>query len=76
MKQVTIHQAKTHLSRLIKEALEGEEIVIAKGNQPMVKLVVVPEMRKQRQIGTDPNFILYMAEDFDAPLEDFADYMS
>ena len=76
MKQVTIHQAKTHLSRLIKEALEGEEIVIAKGNQPMVKLVVVPEMRKQRQIGIDPNFILYMAEDFDAPLEDFADYMS
>ena len=75
MKQVTIHQAKTHLSRLIKEALEGEEIVIAKGNQPMVKLVVVPEMRKQRQIGANPDFILHMAEDFDAPLEDFADYM-
>ena len=76
MKQVTIHQAKTHLSRLIKEALEGEEIIIAKGNQPMVKLVVVPEMRKQRQIGIAPDFVLYMADDFDAPLEDFADYMS
>ncbi len=76
MKQVTIYQAKTHLSRLIKEALEGEEVIIAKGNQPMVKLVVVPEMRKQRKLGTAPDFIQYMADDFDAPLEEFADYMS
>ncbi len=74
-KQVTIHQAKTHLSRLIREALEGHEIIIARGNQPLVKLEVVPEVRRRRQLGTAKGVILFMAEDFDAPLEDFADYM-
>lgn len=75
MTQVTIHEAKTHLSRLIKRALEGEEIVIAKGKQPMVKLVVVPEMRKSRTIGGAKDVILHIANDFDAPLDDFAEYM-
>lgn len=36
MTQVTIHEAKTHLSKLIQLALEGEEILIAKGKQPLV----------------------------------------
>jgi antitoxin (DNA-binding transcriptional repressor) of toxin-antitoxin stability system len=76
MAQVTIHEAKTHLSKLIQRALEGEEIIIAKGKQPMVKLVVVPEMRKGRRIGGAHDVILDMAEDFNAPLDDFAEYMS
>lgn len=76
MAQVTIHEAKTHLSKLIQRALEGEEIIIAKGKQPMVKLVVVPEMRKGRRIGGAQDVILDMAEDFNAPLDDFAEYMS
>ncbi len=75
-KQVTIHQAKTHLSRLIREALEGNEIIIARGDQPLVKLTVVPEMQTERQLGTAKGLILYMADDFDAPLEDFAEYMA
>ncbi len=75
MKQVTIHEAKTHLSRLIKEALAGEEVIIAKGKKPLVKLVVLPEARQQRRIGGAPDFIKFMADDFDAPLEEFEDYM-
>ena len=75
MRQVTIHEAKTHLSRLIQQALDGEEIVIAKGKQPLVKLVVVPEMRKQRRLGGAPDLVKYMAEDFDDPLDMFAEYM-
>jgi prevent-host-death family protein len=39
MKIVNMHQAKTHLSRLIDEAVAGEEVVIAKAGKPMVKLV-------------------------------------
>lgn len=76
MAQVTIHEAKTHLSKLIQRALEGEEIIIAKGKQPMVKLVVVPEMRQGRRLGGAQDVILDMAEDFNAPLDDFAEYMS
>lgn len=75
MKQVTIHQAKTHLSRLIQEALAGEEVIIAKGKKPLVKLTVLPEARQRRRIGGAPDFIKFMADDFDAPLEEFEDYM-
>jgi prevent-host-death family protein len=41
--QVTIHAAKTNLSKLIEAALSGEEVVIAKGKTPVVKLVPVPK---------------------------------
>ncbi|MDE2923900.1 MAG: type II toxin-antitoxin system prevent-host-death family antitoxin [Acidobacteriota bacterium] len=74
MHQVNIHEAKTHLSRLIREALEGEEVVIAKGNRPLVRLDVLPEARGARRLGTVPGLIVRMDEDFDAPLEDFDDY--
>jgi antitoxin (DNA-binding transcriptional repressor) of toxin-antitoxin stability system len=51
MTQVTIHQAKTNLSRLIQKALQGEEVVIAKRDQPLVKLQVVLENKPQRRFG-------------------------
>ena len=43
MQQVTVHAAKTNLSKLIDAALAGEEIVIAKGNKPVVRLVAIPQ---------------------------------
>lgn len=43
--QVTVHKAKTDLSKLIDAALNGEEVVIAKGKAPAVKLVPVEETR-------------------------------
>lgn len=75
MHQVTIHEAKTNLSRLIQEVLAGEEVIIAKGKHPLVKLVVVPELQKQRRIGGAQGMIVSMADDFDAPLDDFTEYM-
>ena len=75
MRQVNVHEAKTHLSRLIREALEGEEVVIARGNRPLVRLEVLPEARKPRRLGTERGLIVRMDEDFDAPLEDFAGYV-
>lgn len=74
MTQVTIHEAKTHLSKLIQKALVGEEIIIAKGQKPLVKLVALPEAQKQRRIGGAKGVILYMADDFDAPLPEFKEY--
>lgn len=74
MTRVTIHEAKTQLSRLIKQALEGEEIVIARGKEPLVKLVPLPEQRRARRIGGAQGLIEHMAEDFDAPLDAFKDY--
>ena len=73
MKVVNIHEAKTHLSRLIQEALEGEEIVIARGNEPVVRLVLVESARPKRSVGWVKGKVT-MAPDFDAPLDDFSDY--
>ena len=75
MHKVTIHEAKTHLSRLIQEALAGEEVIIAKGNEPLVKLTVLPSARPGRKVGSAPDLVEYMADDFNSPLDDMAEYM-
>jgi len=43
MQQVTVHAAKTNLSKLIDAAMAGEEIIIAKGSKPVVRLVAIPQ---------------------------------
>lgn len=48
MKQVSIHHAKTHLSRLIEEAAAGDPFVIAKAGQPMVEVRAVPDRPQSR----------------------------
>ena len=75
MHQVTIHEAKTHLSALIKEALAGEEILIAKNKDPLVKLSPLPNVKISRKIGGANGIINKMADDFLSPLDDFTDYM-
>jgi prevent-host-death family protein len=47
----TVHQAKTQLSKLIAAALEGEEVIIARGAKPVVKLTPVEPARKKRVFG-------------------------
>jgi antitoxin (DNA-binding transcriptional repressor) of toxin-antitoxin stability system len=73
--QVNIHEAKTQLSKLIQAALSGKEVIIAKGNKPVVRLDVLPDIRSHREIGNAKGLILSMADDFDEPLDDFRDYM-
>ena len=52
MPTVKIHHAKTHLSRLIEKACEGEEIIIARGDQPLVRLQPLREKKGQRKPGS------------------------
>jgi prevent-host-death family protein len=73
MSQVNIHEAKTHLSRLVDEAVRGGEVIIARGNKPLVKLVPVAEARPPRRLGTAAGKVR-MSEDFDEPLPDFDEY--
>jgi len=49
---VTIHQAKTNLSRLIQKVSEGEEVIIARGSRPVARLVPVGEVKGKRQPGS------------------------
>ena len=74
MFQVNVHQAKTNLSKLIQKVLNGEEVIIAKGNKPVVKLVLVDNLKPERRLGTAEGKIK-IADDFIGPLEDFKEYM-
>lgn len=53
MRTVNVHEAKTHLSRLIERAAKGEPFIIAKSGKPMVKVVALdtPETAKVRRVG-------------------------
>jgi prevent-host-death family protein len=65
MKTVNIHEAKTHLSRLVEAAANGESFVIAKAGKPMAKVVPLEEApKKKRRIGVlDGQF--FIPEDLD-----------
>jgi prevent-host-death family protein len=69
METITIHKAKTQLSRLIEKACRGEEIVIARGKKPVVKLVPVEVPPKKRTLGLWKGLISYTPDAFD-PLTD------
>ncbi|MCP3931568.1 MAG: type II toxin-antitoxin system Phd/YefM family antitoxin [Bacteroidetes bacterium] len=75
MTKVNIAEAKAHFSEIIQKALLGEEIIIAKGHKPLVKLVPLSKPDKKRIPGSAVEQLLYVADDFDAPLDDFKDYM-
>lgn len=74
MHQVNIEEAKTHLPDLIDAAVNGEEVIIAKDEQRLVKLVPVARAKPRPQFGSAKGLIK-MSGDFDDPLEDFAEYM-
>jgi prevent-host-death family protein len=67
MPVITIHHAKTNLSRLIKKAAAGEEIIIARGDKPVARLVAVGEIKGKRQPGALKGK-LHVGPEFFAPL--------
>jgi prevent-host-death family protein len=68
MAEVNVHEAKTHLSRLLLRVAGGEEIVIARAGKPVARLVPI-EPEPQRVFGQDEG-LFEVPEDFDAPLPD------
>lgn len=68
MKSVNIHEAKTQLSALIAAVEAGEEVIISRANKPVVKLIAMENRRGQRVPGLHKGAVLYISEDFDAPL--------
>ena len=67
METVNIHEAKTHLSRLIERVVRGEEIVIAKAGKPVARLVGYSKEIAPRQAGQWKGLV-HIRDDFDAPL--------
>ncbi len=80
MPYVTIENPDSQLAQLVKQATHGEEVIIVHDHKPVAKLVSLPEASENPQpkrpgFGSGKYALIYMADDFDAPLEDFKDYM-
>ena len=68
MATVNIHEAKTHLSRLLARVAKGEEVIIAKGGKPIARLIPVQKAQRMDQLLGIDKGRLWFADDFDAPL--------
>ncbi|AFZ37508.1 prevent-host-death family protein [Stanieria cyanosphaera PCC 7437] len=69
MKITNIHEAKTHLSRLIELVIAGEEVIIAKAGKPLVKLIPYEATKQPRTPGSWEGKVI-MSDDFDEELPD------
>ncbi len=74
MTHVDVQQAGEIFSELMELVASGNEIIIDRDKRPFAKLVPLARVKKQRQFGSAKGMII-MAEDFDEPLDDFAEYM-
>ena len=68
MKQVNMHEAKTHLSELVDEAKKGDPFVIAKSGKPQVVVYAYQSIRAQKRTGFMPD--IEIPEDFDIMMTD------
>ena len=76
VKEVGTYEAKTHFSKLLEDVQAGTKIIVTKHGKPVAEInSPAPIPRKKAKFGfaKSPNF--YISDDFDAPLEDFREYM-
>ena len=71
---VNIHEAKTHLSRLLARVESGERIVIARAGRPVAELIPTTGDRPPRKPGMDRGKVV-IHDNFDDPLPEFEEYM-
>jgi antitoxin (DNA-binding transcriptional repressor) of toxin-antitoxin stability system len=73
MTRITLEEAQEQLVTLIERIEAGEEIIIEKDDKPVARLSPVNGQKRSRPVGTAKDLI-QIADDFDAPIEDFAKY--
>lgn len=74
IKTVNMHQAKTELSRLVQEVLDGRRVRIAKNGKPLVELRLIEE-----EVAREPGFMkdqIWLSEDFDSYSTDISNYFT
>jgi len=68
MIEVNIHEAKTHLSRLLKKVAEGEEVIIANSGEPVARIIPFGRSNKRRILGQYKGQV-FVSDDFDEPVD-------
>lgn len=71
---VDLVQAQTRLAELVQEAARGKEVILTEGGEPVARIIPITRAQGPREFGSARGLI-HMAEDFDAPLQDFREYM-
>jgi antitoxin (DNA-binding transcriptional repressor) of toxin-antitoxin stability system len=74
MQRVNLDEAIAHLNDLVDAAVQGETVLIVTHDQQTVQLVPVPPSNPTRKFGSAAGMFT-ISDDFDAPLDDFAEYM-
>ncbi len=78
MSQVMLEEVGSQLAQIMIQVRSGEEVTIMDDSMPIAKIVPVPA-EKPKQLrpgyGSGKYALIYMADDFDAPIEDFEDYV-
>ena len=71
-----LEDSDSQVAGWVEQALAGEEVIILRDSKPIAKIVSLPRGGEQRmsRFGNGKGELVYMADDFDAPLEDFKDY--
>lgn len=69
METVNIYEPKTHLSKLVEKAANGEDVIIGRGGKPLARLTAVASAKRPIRFGVLKGEVR-VAEDFDAPLPD------
>jgi prevent-host-death family protein len=76
MSSVTVEEAQAHLKELIEGLQPGDEVTITRDQKPVARLTAAAVQDKQpRRLGSLKGTVRYVAPDFDAPLEDFKEYV-
>lgn len=73
MATFNVHEAKTHLSKLLARVAQGERIVIAKAGKPVAVIEPYTEQPRRRVYGIDKGRVI--GDDWDDPLPEFEEYM-
>ena len=75
MTSLPIQQAQAQLPELIHQLTPGDELVITENDQPVARILPPRPVQVSRKLGSLRGTVLYMTPDFNAPLEEFKEYM-
>lgn len=75
MSQIMLEDPDSQLARLVQQAGAGEDVIILRDSTPAAKIVSFVPEQPLSHFGNAKDVLISMADDFDAPLEDFKDYM-
>jgi len=73
--QISITEAATSLSDLVKAAINGEEVILLNGDRPVAKIMSVEPIKRHPAKAGSAKGLVWMSDDFEAPLNEFKEYI-